>query len=189
MKLMKNIAGITIIILLFSIMGCIQTNNTTKDSNFFEYTLVINSNIKEDYEILVPIAFNLLINTSKMKNEVYKNLRIIEGNCTVSYQNTTYGLAIKVIGSGNIKLQSTKKDGEYYGLVLSMDTNRSNLNPGERKHWIFFNSTGGGNVEISIKVTNHSKNGSGRSEETNPEYQTIENGWNKISTNQNMWKS
>ncbi len=184
---------LTIIILTILVSGCFTSNNednitNNTENNYYKYSILIQTEENGEFELYVPIPYNPFINFSNIKNSFQTNLIANIENVSFELIDTIHGISLFITGSEDVEIISESIGGEYFGLILSMDVNETDLKPNNRNHWIYFNSTHINEINVNIKVINEAKDlGGGRSEKTSPEFQPITNGWNVITTRENVW--
>lgn len=171
--------GVCVTIILTSLLsGCFDPGDG--ENNRYYYSIKILAQQPFNFTIYAPIAYELGSDYSTEKIASY--LRVTHGTGQFEIIWTEHGSALKIESNNTIYLVSEFQDtDEYHPLGLSM---RSNIRSNDTKeHWVFSNSTEQGELEVSITLRAEAGEccGEVRTEQTEPEFQTVTgDGWQKI---------
>lgn len=115
------------------------------------YKVEIITNETGNYVIYAPLPLNM---SDDSLSEIVYNLEVIKGNnTTYNVEDTEYGKALEIIGSGSALLESRGENKKFVEFAhLSM---YNGTFPPIHSHyvWVFYNmSNGGGNTSINIEL-------------------------------------
>jgi len=183
-------AAVLISLFLISVLWFVFEGMKDGGPSHFEYIIHIRSEGPGEFEIFAPFGYSSSCNSSEMKKILFSNMKVIRGEADFSYENSVHGSGLRIRGSGNVTIVSRGGDGEHIPFILGLDTDPLNTDLGDRTHWVYFNSSGVGNVEFRINLISTAGDdggGGGCSERTWPEYQTLYRGWNNVTTYRDYW--
>jgi hypothetical protein len=161
---------IIVSIILFS-MYIIENKDLFQSTECdFSYSIKANFSNETYFTLLVPLPE---YSDGSISNCMISKLELKKGNTNWSINNTIYGNALKIEGSGDVEFLSSGTSNNYAYNFLSMQNN-SNKN----ECWVYLDSSTNSTCEIEIKATCHIEK---NSEQTITKISgEIKNGWNVI---------
>jgi len=182
------VAIFLISLFLISVLWFVFDRMNEDDPGYYEYIIYIKPEGPEEFEIFAPFGYSSSCNSSEMKEMLFSNMKVIRGDADFSHDNSVHGSGLRIRGSGNVTIISRRQGGEYIPFVLGLDADSSNMEPGDRIHWVYLNSSGIKKVEFRIDmISSACGKGRGYSEKTWPEYQTLYRGWNNVTSYRDIW--
>ena len=153
-------------------MECIsnnENNNNTNECNF-TYSIEITFNNETNFILLLPLP---QISNESISSVIISKLEIKEGFANWSINISDKGKAIKLEGTGGVKLYSSGNSDIYAYDHLSMQNNN------KREYWVYLNSSDNSTGTIEINADCHcNKNSETTITKISGE---VKNGWNIVN--------